>query len=277
MLDACGWILEKLNTLLQGMTTQDTLLWSNLSSLEGNLYGYAQLAQPYILAIGYTFLGLFFLLELWNISKHVEGFGGGPQMGVEMVFGLLVKLLLCKLIMDNSFVLMEALYDKIASITGSVASGWAAGGALSLSTETTGTEGTFFVMAVVFLLALVVLLVVAAAWLISRIIIWLRFIEIFLYIIVAPIPLATLPSDEWGQIGKGFLKSFISLCLQGLLIYLILSLFPVIAGSVIPGDTLVDTEFAIINQLLTAAGMSVLLIVALFGSNRLANSIMGAA
>lgn len=275
--DACNWILEKLNTLLQGMTTQDSLLWSNLSSIEGNLYGYAKLAQPYILAIGYTFLGLFFLLELWNISKHVEGFGGGPQMGVEMIFGLLVKLLLCKLIMDNSFILLEALYNKIASITGSVASGWAAAGTLSLQAESAVTDATFFTMVAVFLLALVVLLVVAVAWLISRIIIWLRFIEIYLYMIVAPIPLATLPSDEWGQIGKGFLKSFISLCLQGLLIYLILSLFPVVAGNVIASDTQIDTELTIINQLLTAAGMSVLLIVALFGSNRLANSIMGAA
>lgn len=192
-------------------------------------------------------------------------------MGVEMILSLLIKLVLCKMIIDNGFTLMDALYMKMASITEHLNQAWNSGG-FHLGLNAAGSGG-FWVTIVVFLLAIVVLLIVAVAWLISRIIIWLRFIEIFLYMIVAPVPLATLPSDEWGQIGKGFLKSFLALCLQGTLIFLVLSFFPVLAGAM--GFDDITTDMEIIKSLLSAAGVSVLLIFALFGTNRLANSILG--
>lgn len=271
MWGACEWILNTLNNLIESMTTNQPLLWASLSTVESKLYQYTSACQPYILSVAYTFLSLFFLLEMWNISKRVESFGGSSQMGVELIFGLLIKLVLCKMILDNGFVLMEALYMKMASITAHLNQAWSAGG-FHLSLDAAGSGG-FWVTIVVFLLAIVVLLIVAVAWLISRIIIWLRFIEIYLYMIIAPIPLATLPSDEWGQIGKGFLKSFLALCLQGTLIFLVLSFFPVLAGAMGFGE--ITTDMEIIKSLLSAAGISVLLIFALLGTNRLANSILG--
>lgn len=51
--------------------------------------------------------------------------------------------------------------------------------------------------------------------LVVTVIVYGRLIEITLYWIFAPIPLATLVHDEYSQIGKNFLKLFCSLLLQG--------------------------------------------------------------
>ena len=250
-----------------------------MPSVSPSLYSYTVSAQQAILSVGYTLLGIFFLIELWNISKKVESFGGGPQLGVEMIVGLLIKLTLCKLLMDNSMLIMEALYDGLTQVTAKIAGLWTdSGSAAALDTEIVLSylPASMFELIPPFLLGLLTLLIVAVAALISRILIWLRFIEIFLRIILSPIPLATLPSDEWGQVGKNFLKGFVAVCIQGTLIFLVLSFFPALIGAYGQSAIDVDGPLALYSYFLQCCGMSILLIIALFATTRLANSICSA-
>ena len=88
-----------------------------------------------------------------------------------------------------------------------------------------------------------------------------RFIEIYMYVAISPIPIATFPSEDLSQIGKNFLKSFAAVCLQGTLIYLILTFFPVILS-----DNLLNENSAP----LIYSYIPFVLILAVFGANRYA-------
>ena len=49
-----------------------------------------------------------------------------------------------------------------------------------------------------------------------------RFIKIFMYAAIAPIPLSTFAGEPTQNIGKGFLKSFAGVCMEGVIIVLFL-------------------------------------------------------
>ena len=91
-------------------------------------------------------------------------------------------------------------------------------------------------------------------------------IEIYVYIAISPIPIATFPSDDLNQIAKGFLKSFAAVCLQGAFIYLILSFFPILVSSNILGDT--SAWGLLLYSLILALGV--------FSSSRWAKSVCNA-
>ena len=113
-------------------------------------------------------------------------------------------------------------------------------------------------------------LIVQIAVKMAQIIVIARFVELYLYFCVAPIPIATLPSGEMSQIGKNFLKSFAAVCLQGTLIYLVLSFFPFIADFFLEGS---DNFLVIAGNMI---GYAILLIVAVWSTQKWAKSICNA-
>jgi hypothetical protein len=93
-----------------------------------------------------------------------------------------------------------------------------------------------------------------------------RFLEIYIHVAIAPIPLATLPSDDLNSIAKNFLKSFAAVSLQGALIYLILSFFPQLVNSNILGEQIAFTMLL----------YSIVLVIAIFSAGKWAKSICNA-
>ena len=277
-------IFDSINALNENIFFSDPMLTNGLADGIPALYQYATAAQQVVLPIGYAILSLFFLLALLNCAQKVESAGGGVTMGVQMIAGTLVKLGLCKLLIDSVAVLMTAIFDGINYISVTIQQNVAitAPPIFSLDLDV----GFFERLAMEFniigglpklLLALIVLLLMAVVWLISRVMIYLRFIEAYLYLIIAPVPLATLPGGEWGQIGKNFLKSFAAVAIQGTLLFLTLTFYPVIAAALVSNmsaGSLFSDE--VLTALLQEAFYGVLLIFALAGTTRLARSICNA-
>ena len=115
------------------------------------------------------------------------------------------------------------------------------------------------------------------AWAFTQILTIGRFIQIYIYTAVAPAPIATLPNREWGQIGKGFIKSYISVCLQGVILVLILFFFPTIANTlvahIIPDTNGLGGAFTAFGNIIVLIGA---LIVSLKGSKTLSDKVCGA-
>lgn len=199
-------------------------------------------------------------------------------MGVQMISGLMVKLALCKLLMDNTDTLMIGIFDSMAQVTTRVAQ------VVPISIETTVTpldsatvlslNLNIFAGLGYYLIALLLLLLLAFVWLRVRLMIYLRFVEAYLYLIVSPIPLATLPGGEWGQIGKNFLKSFASVAIQGTLLYLTLAFFPALVSSLVHGVAVM--EDTIFSALLQEALFALLLLFALSATTRMADKVCNA-
>lgn len=270
-------LLEWINTLLGSLAMTGTGLASSLENGIGGLYQYTTTAREVLMAIAYPVLALFFLLGVLNCIQRAEAAGGGQKLGVELMGVTLVKLAFCKVIIDNSGLLMEAIYDVIRSITGVLMENAAA--AAEITEVLTADLGNvnFFTCLLYMVLGVIVLFVVAAVWVLTKLIVVLRFIEIYLYMAVAPLPLATLPSEEWSSVAKSFLRSFLAVCIQGVLIFLVISFFPIIIADPVVRFTLEDgSQLALLGGMLAALGYSILLGVTLLATTRLANSVVGA-
>lgn len=270
-------LFDGINALSANLLQSAGPLTNGLSEGIPAVYALAEQAHRLVLPVGYTILALFFLLELVQCSTRVESAGGGPTMGVQMIFGVLIKLALCKLVMDNTAALMGGIFDGMNYLTEQIATVCSVTvDPTLLQLPLTSAELLILNMTIIggvpyLILALVVLLLVAFVWLRSRLMIYLRFIEAYLYLIVAPVPLATLPGGEWSQIGKNFLKSFAAVAIQGTLLYLVLAIFPVLVSFLV--QNVIDLGDTILSALLQEAFYALLLLSALSGTTRLAEKI----
>lgn len=275
---AISGLFDSINSLSVSLLQSAAPLLDGLAQGIPELYGYASMAEQAILPIGYTILSLFFLLELFQCSTKVESAGGGASMGVQMISGVMVKLVLCKLLMDNVNTVMIGIFDSATHVTGQVARVVPVSmdpALLQLDvSEALTLNVNFFTGLPHLFLSLIILILVCFVWLRTRLMIYLRFLEAYLYLIISPIPLATLPGGEWSQIGKNFLKSFAAVAIQGTLLYLTLSFYPAIVSSLSHQVTALDDS--ILSALLNEACYMLLLLFALAGTTRLADKICNA-
>lgn len=270
-------LLESINDMIIGLGS-NSLLTQSLAAFSSDLYNYSMLAMNSVIKpIAYVILALFFTLELYNASIKVEGAGGGSQFGAEIIFRVLFKMVLCKVAVDFSTIIMDAIYSISLEITtgisGLIGSGSTSGG-LKID------EIRVVVEAMEWGDQLLSLLIIFITWLIASIIIILvnviviaRFIEIYIHLIVAPIPLATFPSAELSSIAKNFLKSFAASCIQGCLIFIALSFFTVLFNSQIMGEI---GSLGLTGVSMSLLGYTFVLGVAVFSCGKWAKSIFNA-
>lgn len=78
--------------------------------------------------------------------------------------------------------------------------------------------------------ALVSWLVVIIAYVVALVVSWARAIQIYVMAAFSPIPLALASLDETRQMGVGYLKNFVAVCLAGVIILVLLVSFPIVLG-----------------------------------------------
>lgn len=279
MADAIIDVLTWINDMILGIADDKSVLTGSINDFLPELYGYTHtVMESVVLPIAYVVLALFFVLELYKTSIRVDGMGGGSAtFGTEVVFRVLFKVVLCKLAVDSVPLILNAIYDVSTHITQGVAgivdSGSMTGGIDTEAIRPIIEEYGFWSKLMYLILCFIVFLISMVAVAFSYIIIVARFIELFVYFAIAPIPVATLPSDEMSSIGKNFLKSFAAVCIQGTLIFLVLSFFPSLLNSAFLTQDISDSLFVAI---LGVMGYSLVLIIAVFSTGKWARSICNA-
>lgn len=102
-----------------------------------------------------------------------------------------------------------------------------------------------------------------------------RFFRLYMYTAISPIPLSASASESTQSIAVTFLKSYMSVCLEGVIIVLACIIFSKFARS----PPSIDTEASAISILWTYIGESVFNMLALVGtvkmSNRVVKDMMG--
>lgn len=126
--------------------------------------------------------------------------------------------------------------------------------------------------------ALVSWLVVIVAYVVALVVSWARAIQIYVMAAFSPIPLALTSLDETRQMGVGYLKNFVAVCLAGLIILVLLVSFPIVLGGLdaaSAGVPVVDSIVGGLSYALQYLAMCVLLILSLVKSGSWARDIMG--
>ena len=195
----------------------------SLSAFNPTLYAYIKtIMSTVVMPVAYVILALFCLLELYRCSVQADGAASGTTFSLEIVG-------------------MEAVYQVSQHITlgissivssGSVSSGLDLPAVIDeINGMGTGEQIGMLIELVIVKFGVLIILGIVNVICIGR------FIEIYVMIAIAPIPIATLPSQELSSIGKNFFKSFAAVCVQGILIYLVVSFFPVLISNDILGDS----------------------------------------
>ncbi|MDR1150173.1 MAG: hypothetical protein LBJ93_00890 [Clostridiales bacterium] len=180
-----------------------------------------------IMPTALTIFALIVMLELFQIATKTEGM---RNSGFEAPFKLMFKVAICKIVLDNTQMILEAIFnagaelvDKIMNIDqGLIApvddSSWDGFRATLMKFD-------WFTMLMLCLQLLVQCGLFKAANLFIPFLVFGRVLEMYIYIALAPIPFSTFASQELNQIGKNYVKSFISISLRVVVIYLIVIIY----------------------------------------------------
>lgn len=102
-----------------------------------------------------------------------------------------------------------------------------------------------------------------------------RFFKLYLYTAIAPIPLSTFAGEPTQSVGKTFLKSYVSVCLEGAIIVLACVIFSIFASS----PPIVDVNSAVATMVWKYIGELVFNMLILVGtikaSDRIVREMMG--
>ena len=185
--------------------------------------------------LAYSVLAIVFLVQTVRIANKMDGNQAVP--GVKEMIFLLIFFVIGKYIIDNSLLFCEAVYNVSAQLISQIDPD-GTGVKIDMMTEfnqsgmltyemhgiTGAVYGLFFMLSA------------AAGVVVAYLVVFARGIQIYLYTILAPIPLALLLCDETRQMAMGFIKNFLGVCFAGFIIVVICKLYPALMQSILQGD-----------------------------------------
>lgn len=222
--------------------------------------------------LGYAILTLFALFEIFNIFTARDALKG--EAILHSMFKMLIRLVIAKALVDNSKTLLYAIFDIVLMVIqnakGFIDANPAAAASLDSFMSELGQLSTFERLSASAVLFVAWLCVVGAN-VICKVIVAGRFIAIYILIAVSPIPLAFFSNEGQSEIGKTFLKRFFAECLQGFLIYLVISIFPYIFSNL---TDITSMQESMTSWLIGCVVNSLVLISAVKSTNALAKGIV---
>lgn len=247
----------------------------------GGLWGTLEtIYKTAVLPFSYTLLTLFFLLSFLKKSVMFE------FMNWEVVISCLLRLLIVKIVMENSLLVIEGIYEVtnllMANMSGFAIPDAAKRKLLEAKTYAALDSTELAYKSAEFGSKLGYIISMFLAWIVFMVvkifiyvIVYGRLFKLCIYTLVAPIPLSTLISQEHQDVGIGFTKQFLAVCFQGVIIMVCCIIFLGVQNEVLFDKSginifhwLDDAGFALI--------MSVLLLYTVGKSGEWANRILGA-
>ena len=152
-------------------------------------------------------------------------------------------------------------------------SGSALSNTLTVDTEALREKGLGELLLIMFM-GLVVLLIVVVMLAAIIIVLASRIIEVFMYLSIAPIPMATMMDNkDWGQVGKSWIKQLLALSFQGFFIIVALGIFKTLFNNVI--IQINNESDAIILQMVMLIGYALALVFTILRSGSISKSVFG--
>lgn len=241
---------------------------------------YADVLKPFAL----TIISICLLIELAQIAQKVD------LIKWEMVFRVCIKMVLAKVCIDVAPTFLKACFVQsqtwISSLSGTIAAG-SLGTVAERTLDPLLDQFDSWNILWLFISTFMVMIAIKVCELIVFAIAYGRVLEIYVYAAVSPLPCAFLPlgnGDGTGmsRITSKFFKSFIAVCLQGVMMLITIAAFNAVVGgtienALIDAGSAADANAAIIDIVFTMLLGSIALVMAVVKSGSWAKSIMDAA
>ncbi|NQH65467.1 conjugal transfer protein TrbL [Streptococcus suis] len=254
--------LESTANLVKSLADFNPTVWSYMTAITKGIM------QP----LGVAILAVVLVLEFSKMAKKIANSGGA--MTFEAIAPMIVSYIMVAVVITNTTVIVEAIIAIASYVIEQVASLVTNGGA---NYDTiSGIKGSGIVgKMIIGFFAILIWLVRMASIMVVNILITIRFIQLYLMIPFAPVTIPTFLSDDWRSVWIGYLKNIMLYAVQGILIFLIVSLVPLFESA---GKIAVSNGAGVMESLAIMFGglvQAILLIIALVGSQRTARSILG--
>lgn len=225
------------------------------------------------IGVASSLIALFLLFELASLFNRSDTKGWDGVYWILMAFlKVAVMVTLCK----NMTLIIGICFEIGANVVNSIASSGAFGtmGTIEMpdvseqlreafsELDLFGALGTWLTVQICSIVNSFCLLLV-------RVMCQLRFVEIYVFVAVAPLPFCTFISKEYRNIGISYVKRLVALALQGALIALVCYLYLVLYNATFP-----NIRFDGIGSFFTLLGYSILLVIGVFQTSGWSKSLV---
>ena len=230
-----NWVVQNLENALEVWNGKLSEIWQLITQSPqtfkgGSIWSVIVNVHGALQAIGYALLVLFFVV---GVVKTCGSFADlkKPEHAVK----LFVRFAIAKGLITYGMELMMAILEIIQGVVSTImnAAGFGTPQATILPQEiVTAIEDCGFFESIP--LWAVTLIGALFIWVLSFVMIlsvYGRFFKMYMYTAIAPVPLSSFAGEPTQNIGKSFLKSYASVCLEGAIIVLACIIFSVFASS----------------------------------------------
>lgn len=264
-LDTWNSKLNEIWTLVS--TSPDTFKGGTIWNVIVNIHGALQ-------AIGLGLLVLFFVV---GVMKTCGSFAEVKKP--EHALKLFIRFAIAKGVVTYGLELMMAVFKIIQGVVSTIMNSAGLGGATQATLPQAMIDAIngcgFFESIPLWAVTLIGGLFVTVISFIMILSVYGRFFKLYLYTAIAPIPLSTFAGEPTQSVGKNFLKSYCSVCLEGAIIVLACVIFSLFASS----PPVVDTGAAAVTMVWKYIGELVFNMLVLVGtikaSDRIVREMMG--
>ena len=199
---------------------------------------------------------LIIMVELFQITVRTEGM---RNSGFESPFKLMLKVAVCKILLDNTEFILRSIFEVGTDMVLRL-------NLVASSVDIRPTEQTLqvFTDSLLSIRLLILGLMLAQSylqcglvWVVLKLflplIVLSRMIEIYIMIVLAPIPFATFAHQEFSSVGKSYLKQFIGVSFKAAVMFIIIIIYGAlmtIATIDITNSDILSWAFMLIKTLL---------------------------
>lgn len=251
--------------------------------LQENAQGYSESAFNLVLSIAETVIlpiaGVIFAYIIINELIQLQVAQNNMHENVVLdLYKWMFKTMLGILLISNSFTIANALIEVGAEIIGQVIPLVSSEMAeVELATPSDLMDLKLGRLLSIWISLLIQNVIGFVSGFVVQLFIVTRFFEIYMYLMMAPVPFATLTSDKLSQTGLNYIKNVIALAIQGLIILVSFSLYVAISATLlVEGMSIVDGIGTGGNPLFESLVLVVVLTVMVLRSKSIAQSIVGA-
>ncbi len=268
------WVMEVLSNNLKVLSQNISsgYLTSGIGAFGGAYNVCRNIASNVCQPIAYTFLTIFLLLDFLAVAMQLTQQGGSGMAAPVAAMKTFFKLAFVKWAIDNSSALLGAIFDLAVSITSQIGGTTAITIAdLTPRMEQLIRDGDYSIIegigAFALLFATVIVTWIAIIGL--SYVILSRYVQLYFYIALSPIPMSFFAQQHTIQMGVGYFKGFAGVALQSAVIALALKLFPSFASAV----AISDNDLG--SCCLHIAMLSIILLGTVMGSSQVAQRVFG--
>ena len=274
-----NWVVQNLQNALDTWNSKLAEIWQILTQSPENFKGggiWQVIVQIHgaLQAIGYALLVLFFVV---GVVKTCGSFTEVKRP--EQALKIFIRFAIAKGVVTYGLELMMALFNIIQGVTSTIMQTAGFG-----STEDTVLPDEiieavedcgFFESIPLWAVTLIGGLFITVLSFIMIMSVYGRFFRLFLYTAIAPIPLSSFAGEPSQNIGRSFLKSYATVCLEGAIVVLACIIFSLFASS----PPVVDPNAAAVTMVWSYIGELIFNMLVLVGavkmSDRVVREMMG--